>query len=103
MLDSQTDWVEREQRTMSTGIGQPVRRKEDARLVVGAGKFSDDVDLPRQTRAFVLRSNYAHARIKSIATERAKALKGVLAVLTGADLKADGVKPIPPDASTTVP
>src|SRR5712671_2456388 len=88
---------------MKTGIGQPVRRKEDARLVVGAGQFSDDVDLPRQTRAFVLRSNHAHARIKSIATERAQALKGVLAVLTGADLRADGVKPIPPDASTTMP
>jgi len=88
---------------MKTGIGQPVRRKEDARLVVGAGQFSDDVDLPRQARAFVLRSCHAHARIKSIATERATALKGVLAVLTGADLKADGVKPIPPDASTTMP
>src|SRR5882762_7909342 len=88
---------------MKTGIGQPVRRKEDARLVVGAGQFSDDVDLPRQARAFVLRSSHAHARIKSIATERAQALKGVLAVLTGADLKADGVKPIPPDASTTMP
>jgi aerobic carbon-monoxide dehydrogenase large subunit len=88
---------------MKTGIGQPVRRKEDARLVVGAGRFSDDVDLPRQTRAFVLRSNHAHARIKSITTERAQALKGVLAVLTGADLKADGLKPIPPDASTTMP
>jgi carbon-monoxide dehydrogenase large subunit len=88
---------------MKTGIGQPVRRKEDARLVVGAGRFSDDVDLPRQARAFVLRSNHAHARIKSITTERARALKGVLAVLTGADLKADGVKPIPPDASTTMP
>ncbi|MFL5003045.1 MAG: xanthine dehydrogenase family protein molybdopterin-binding subunit, partial [Xanthobacteraceae bacterium] len=88
---------------MKTGIGQPVRRKEDARLLVGAGRFSDDVDLPRQARAFVLRSNHPHARIKSIATERAKALKGVLAVLTGADLKADGVKPIPPDASTTMP
>jgi carbon-monoxide dehydrogenase large subunit len=88
---------------MKTGIGQPVRRKEDARLVVGAGKFSDDVDLPRQARAFILRSCHAHARIKSITTERAQALKGVLAVLTGADLKADGVKPIPPDASTTMP
>ena len=85
------------------GIGQPVRRKEDARLVIGAGCFSDDVDLPRQTRAFVLRSVHAHARIKGIDTTRAKALKGVLAVLTGADLKADGIKPIPPDASITVP
>src|SRR5712671_1822863 len=88
---------------MKTGIGEPVRRKEDARLVVGAGCYSDDVDLPRQARAFVVRSVHAHARIKGIDTARAKALKGVLAVLTGADLMADGLKPIPPDASTTAP
>src|SRR5262245_38367817 len=89
--------------TTKTGIGQPVRRKEDARLLVGAGRFSDDVDLPRQTRAFVLRSVHAHARIKGIDSARAKAHKGVLAVLTGEDFKADGLKPIPPDASTTMP
>ena len=91
------------ERPTSTNIGQPVRRKEDARLVVGAGQFSDDVDLPRQARAFVLRSVHAHARIKGIDTAKARALKGVLAVLTGADLKADGIKPIPPDASIMVP
>lgn len=88
---------------MTKGIGQPVRRKEDARLVTGAGCFSDDVDLPRQARAFVLRSVHAHARIRGIDMTRAKALRGVLAVLTGADLKADGIKPIPPDASIMVP
>ena len=88
---------------MTKGIGQPVRRKEDARLITGAGCFSDDVNLPRQTRAFVLRSVHAHARIRAVDTTRAKALRGVLAVLTGADLKADGIKPIPPDASITVP
>ena len=87
----------------NTGIGQPVRRKEDARLLVGAGSFSDDVDLPRQARAFVLRSVHAHARIKAIDTARAKALKGVLAVLTGEDYKADGCKPMPADASMTAP
>jgi carbon-monoxide dehydrogenase large subunit len=89
--------------TQSKGIGQPVRRKEDARLVVGAGCFSDDVDLPRQARAFVIRSVHAHARIKAIDATRAKALRGVLAVLTGADYKADGGKPIPPDPSLTTP
>ena len=90
--------------TTNTGIGEPVRRKEDARLLVGAGCYSDDVDLPRQARAFVVRSVHAHARIKEHRHRtRAKALKGVLAVLTGADLKADGLKPMPPDASTTVP
>ncbi len=88
---------------MSKGIGQPVRRKEDMRLVTGTGCFSDDVDLPRQTRAHVLRSVHAHARIKGIDTTRAKALKGVVAVLTGADLKADGIKPIPPDSSIVAP
>src|SRR2546422_10898712 len=89
--------------TMDHGIGQPVRRKEDARLVVGAGCFSDDVDLPRQARAFVVRSVHAHARIRGIDTARAKALSGVLAVLTGADYKADGCKPIPQDASIGAP
>src|SRR5215813_13777726 len=104
MVDSQTDKIGRgTSKTMKTGIGQPVRRKEDARLLVGAGRFSDDVDLPRQARAFVIRSVHAHARIKGIATEQAMARKGVLAVLTGADYKADGLKPTPPDASTTMP
>src|SRR6516165_3984606 len=88
---------------MNTGIGEPVRRKEDARLLVGSGCYSDDVDLPRQARAFVLRSVHAHARITLIDTAQAKALKGVLAVLTGEDLGADGIKSIPPDASTTMP
>src|SRR5499433_1322059 len=89
--------------TTKTGIGEPVLRKEDARLLVGAGRFSDDVDLPRQARAFVVRSAHAHARIRGIDCTRAKALKGVLAVLTADDFKADGLKPIPPDASTTMP
>ena len=58
------------------GIGQPVRRKEDMRLLTGAGCFSDDVDLPRQTRAHVLRSVHAHARIKGIDTTRAQGGEG---------------------------
>ncbi|MEA2938689.1 MAG: aerobic carbon-monoxide dehydrogenase large subunit, partial [Alphaproteobacteria bacterium] len=88
---------------MKTGIGEPVRRKEDARLVVGAGCYSDDVDLPRQARAFVVRSVHAHARIKGIDTAQAKAKTGVLAVLTAADYSADGGKPMPPDASMAAP
>src|SRR4051812_14402352 len=87
----------------SGGIGAPVLRKEDLRLVTGAGRFSDDVDLPRQARAFVIRSVHAHARIKAIETSRAAALKGVLAVLTGEDYRSDGGKPIPADASLTIP
>jgi carbon-monoxide dehydrogenase large subunit len=88
---------------MKTGIGEPVRRKEDTRLLAGAGCYSDDVELPRQARAFVLRSVHAHARIRTIDTARAKALKGVLAVLTGDDLTTDGLRPMPPDSSTTMP
>jgi carbon-monoxide dehydrogenase large subunit len=88
---------------MKSGIGAPVRRKEDARLLIGAGCYSDDVNLPRQVHAFVIRSVHAHARIKDIDTARAKALKGVFAVLTGEDFNAEGLKPIPPDASIVAP
>ena len=88
---------------MTTGIGQPVRRKEDTRLLTGGGCFSDDVDLPRQARAFVLRSVHAHERIRAIDTADARAVKGVLAVLTGDDFRADGLKPIPQDASIVLP
>jgi aerobic carbon-monoxide dehydrogenase large subunit len=80
---------------MSIRIGSDVRRKEDLRLVTGAGCFSDDVNLPGQAYAVMVRSPHAHARIRSIATAEARAADGVLAVLTGADLLADGLKPIP--------
>ncbi len=83
---------------MATGIGAPVRRKEDARLLRGAGSFSDDVSPPGQAQAFVVRSVFAHATIKRIDVDRAKALGGVLAVLTGADFLSEGYKPIPLDA-----
>src|SRR5271165_6568591 len=77
------------------GSGREVRRIEDAGLLVGAGRFVDDVSLPSQTYLRFLRSPHAHARIVSIDAEAAKAMPGVLAVLTGADLAAAGVKPIP--------
>lgn len=77
------------------GIGQPIIRKEDERLVTGAGCFSDDVNLPGQCYAVILRSPHAHARIGGINNARALGLPGVIAVLTGQDLLADGIKPIP--------
>src|SRR5262245_36705360 len=77
------------------GIGQPVRRKEDERLITGAGRFGDDINLPGQAYAAMVRSPHAHARITSIAVDEALATPGVLAVLTGADALADGLKPIP--------
>jgi carbon-monoxide dehydrogenase large subunit len=78
-----------------SGIGAPVRRREDLRLVRGAGRYTADENLPGQVYAYMVRSPHAHARIRAIATEKAKAAPGVLAVLTGADALADGLKPIP--------
>ena len=78
----------------STHIGQPVRRKEDQRLITGKGLFSDDVSLPNQAYAVFLRSPHAHARILSIDVSRALAQPGVVAVLTGRDLIADGLQPL---------
>ncbi len=78
-----------------SGIGQPVRRREDLRLVRGAGRYTADENLPGQVYAVMLRSPHAHAAIRSIAKDDALAVPGVLAVLTGADYIADGLKPIP--------
>jgi len=78
-----------------SGIGAPVRRREDLRLVRGAGRYTADENLPGQVHAVMVRSPHAHALIRTIAAEKALALPGVLAVLTGADFLADGLKPIP--------
>jgi carbon-monoxide dehydrogenase large subunit len=78
-----------------SGIGQPVRRLEDLRLVRGAGRYTADENLPGQVHAVMVRSPHAHAGIRAITTEEAKAMPGVLAVLTGADFLAEGLKPIP--------
>jgi len=77
------------------GIGQPVRRKEDQRFITGTGRYLDDVTLPGQAYAFILRSPHAHAAIRSIDARAAKAAPGVIAVLTGADAEADKVAPVP--------
>lgn len=80
---------------MPKTIGQPLKRKEDLRLLTGRGRYSDDVSLPGQAYAAFLRSPHSHARIRAIDTAAARAMPGVLAVLTAADLAADGIKPIP--------
>ncbi len=84
-------------------IGQSVRRKEDLRLITGKGRFSDDVNLPGQAYAAMLRSPHAHARIRSIDSRKALAIPGVIAVLTGTDLRADGIKHIPYNVFTLHP
>jgi aerobic carbon-monoxide dehydrogenase large subunit len=82
-------------KSTASGIGRPAIRKEDARLITGQGRFSDDVNVPGQAYAVMVRSPHAHARIGGIDVSRAEALPGVLAVLTGADAVKDGLKPIP--------
>ncbi|MES2713181.1 MAG: xanthine dehydrogenase family protein molybdopterin-binding subunit [Pseudomonadota bacterium] len=77
------------------GIGQPVRRKEDKRLLTGGGTYTDDINLPGQAHAAILRSPHAHARILSIDTSAAAAMPGVVAVLTGQDILADGLGLLP--------
>jgi aerobic carbon-monoxide dehydrogenase large subunit len=72
------------------GIGDSVLRTEDPKLLRGEGRYTDDINLPRQVYAFVVRSTIAHGRIKSIGTQAAKAMRGVLGVYTGEDMKAYG-------------
>ncbi len=88
---------------MNAGIGQTVRRKEDARLVTGRGNYSDDVNLPGQAYGAAVRSPHAHALIRSIDVTAARAMPGVLAVLTGQDALADGLTRIPHLAAAGTP
>ncbi len=76
-------------------IGQPVRRKEDQRLLTGQGRFSDDFTLPGQSYAAIVRSPHPHARIVRTDARQAAAMPGVLGVLIGQDCLADGLAPIP--------
>ena len=78
-----------------TGIGASVLRKEDQRFLTGKGTFTDDVNRPGQTHAYILRSPHAHANIKGINTGAAAKAPGVVAVFTGEDTAADGVGGLP--------
>ncbi|MBY0333064.1 MAG: xanthine dehydrogenase family protein molybdopterin-binding subunit [Acetobacteraceae bacterium] len=73
------------------GVGQPVRRFEDVRLLTGRGRFQDDRLVPGAAHAVFVRSPHAHARIRGIDTTPAKAAPGVIAVYTGADYAGDGI------------
>ena len=77
------------------GMGQPVRRVEDQRFITGHGRYTDDMALPRQTYAYVLRSPHAHATIRKIDTSAATKAPGVVGIVTGADLDRDGIGAIP--------
>src|SRR5687767_477287 len=67
-------------------VGQSVKRFEDPRLVTGRGTYVDDLTLPNTLHAAVLRSPYAHARIRSVDVSAARKLPGVVDVLAGVDL-----------------
>src|ERR1700716_1008819 len=76
-------------------IGQPVPRSEDPVLLRGEGRYSDDVSLPGQAYAVMVRSHHAHGVIRGIDTA-ARSMPGVLAIYTAADLAAGGIGPLPP-------
>ena len=76
-------------------IGQPLRRKEDFRLLTGRGKYGDDFNVEGQAHAVMVRSPYPHAQIRRIETGAARSMPGVLGVFTGADCRADGLTAIP--------
>jgi carbon-monoxide dehydrogenase large subunit len=69
------------------GMGHSVKRKEDARFIRGQGTYVDDIVRPGMVFMDIVRSPYAHAKIKSINAEKALALPGVAAVITGETLK----------------
>jgi aerobic carbon-monoxide dehydrogenase large subunit len=73
------------------GIGARVVRKEDKRFISGKGRYTDDMTMPGMKQAMFVRSPYAHAKIKGIDTSAAAAMPGVIAVLTGDQLAADGI------------
>src|SRR5437879_6451356 len=80
------------------GSGRSVPRVEDDALLRGEGRFADDVDIRGQLYAQFLRSPHPHARIAGIDVTAAAALPGVVRVITGRDLVAAGVKPLPNSA-----
>src|SRR5260370_6967654 len=77
-------------------IGDSIKRKEDDRFIRGRGNYLDDIVLPGMLHMAIHRSPFAHARIKSIKTDAAQAVPGVVAVVTGALLAQHNLAGIPP-------
>ncbi|MDX8451367.1 xanthine dehydrogenase family protein molybdopterin-binding subunit [Mesorhizobium sp. VK9D] len=73
------------------GVGARVARKEDKRFITGGGRYVDDMVVPGMKHAVFVRSPHAHAQIKKIDVKQAQAMPGVIGVLTGKELKADGI------------
>src|SRR5713226_905731 len=81
--------------TLPRAFGHSVKRKEDPRFLRGKGNYVDDIKLPGMLYMDIVRSPYAHARILNIDASKAKAMPGVLAVITGKDLDAAGLAWMP--------
>src|SRR2546425_6651799 len=79
---------------MDGWIGQPLKRREDPRLLTGAGRFVDDLRPPGCVHVVLLRSPHAHARITRLDVERARRAPGVVAVVTGAEVRHLGPMPV---------
>jgi len=88
--------------TVRSVIGDAPKRREDQRFITGNGRYLDDLPFEDLAHAVVLRSPHAHALIERILTEKARAAPGVLAVLTGEDVRADGLKSLRPSAEANV-
>ena len=83
-------------------VGQPVSRKEDPVLLRGEGRYTDDLNLAGQLHAVFVRSRYAHGTLRAVDIADAKAMPGVVAILTVADLEQAGIKPMQAASGTNV-
>ena len=77
------------------GSSQPAHRREDIRFITGTGRFTDDINVPRQAYAHFVRSTHAHGVLRAVVTDRARNMPGVIGVFTGKDIQAAGIGPIP--------
>ncbi|MDI6025218.1 xanthine dehydrogenase family protein molybdopterin-binding subunit [Corticibacterium sp. UT-5YL-CI-8] len=85
----------RESGTVPNGIGRSVKRTEDARFLLGKGRYTDDLRIPGQAYIYVVRSPHAHANITSLDASEAKSASGVVDVLIGSDYLDDGLGTLP--------
>ncbi len=76
-------------------IGEPLKRKEDYRFLTGAGQYTDDITMQAQSHCIFVRSPHAHANVKSIDITAARAMPGVVGILTGDDVAADKINGLP--------
>src|SRR5215217_9467666 len=84
-------------------VGTRVKRREDPRLITGRGTYVDDIELVRMGHMAVVRSEYGHARIAGVDVARARAMPGVLLVMTGEDIPIPSMPGVPVDPEKVPP